>query len=676
MLDAGKQSSAGVSSREGIVLANEPYRRQQDLLADELESVRARLRTAKDHAANASAEWPGVVLEREGEVATRVAASDPQRLPIERLRACFDLSETEMRVLWVLMAHELCPTSRSLIRDLNSEHLADPTTDTLRRAVYGPSLGNLTAWREFGDDGALRRFSLIERTDAANEAPLHRQTWKVSDRVLALAHGELELDSKLARFASIGTVDTPLEMLALPGDAATRVRAAIAIDGFVIVHGRVGSGRRSTVLATLAATGRAALEIDARAFSKECDVMVRELRALVRESRLLVAVPFIRDLDALATTGDAPDRIGLVEAELEGLVVATAGRPLPRRWHRPVVSIELAPINTSQRVVLWERAIPTLSPSEATTLATMYPLAPALIHTAGRLACKHAGDAPVRPEDIATSLRSILDDKLAGLATRVTTRHTWDDVVLPDDQVLAIIELMARIRERSTVYEDWGFADKLGRGLGVSALFSGPPGTGKTMTAGLIAKELGVELYQVDISKIVSKWIGETEKNLAALFDAAEAGHAIILFDEADALFGKRTEVKSSNDRYANQEVNFLLQRLESYSGVVILTTNHETAIDDAFRRRLSLHVQFPLPERDQREKLWHALIPKAAPTSGELRLPKLAEQFEMSGGYIRNAVLRAAFLAAAEHVAITAGHLTKAAHLEYEAMGKITSRT
>jgi hypothetical protein len=347
-----------VSRRVRTVRANEAYQRQQDLLVDELDSVRARLRAAKDQAASGGSEWPSDVLDAEDAISTRVAASDRSRLPIDRLRACFDLTQTELRVLWVLIAHELCAVSRALIRDLNSEHLADPTTDALRRAVYGCTLGNRSAWHEFGEDGSLRRFGLIERTDGGNDAPLHRQTWKASDRVLALAHGEVELDVRLARVASIALVETPLEKLALAGDAPARIRAAVETDGFVIVHGRVGSGRRSSLIATLAEHGKAALEIDARGLSKDRDMFVRELRALARESRLLGAIPFIRDLDGLASNDDVPDRVGLVEAELDGLVVATAGRPIPRRWRRSVVSIELEQISTSQRIVLWQRALP------------------------------------------------------------------------------------------------------------------------------------------------------------------------------------------------------------------------------------------------------------------------------------------------------------------------------
>ena len=215
----------------------------------------------------------------------------------------------------------------------------------------------------------------------------------------------------------------------------------------------------------------------------------------------------------------------------------------------------------------------------------------------------------------------------------------------------------------------------MSKGLGVTALFSGPPGTGKTMCASLIAKDLGTELYQVDLGKIVSKWVGETEKNLAALFDAAEASHAVLLFDEADSLFGKRTAVTSSNDRYANQETNFLLQRIESFAGICILTTNHDPAIDEAFRRRLSVHVRFPMPDEEEREKLWHAMLPASAPVDADLEVSSLAKKFVMTGGNIRNAVLRAAFLAADANEMIGNYHLRQAAQLEYEGMGKLAVR-
>jgi SpoVK/Ycf46/Vps4 family AAA+-type ATPase len=192
------------------------------------------------------------------------------------------------------------------------------------------------------------------------------------------------------------------------------------------------------------------------------------------------------------------------------------------------------------------------------------------------------------------------------------------------------------------------------------------------MVAGLIARELQLDLYQIDASRMVSKWIGETEKNLARLFDAASAGHAVLLFDEADSLFAKRTEVKSSTDRYANLEVNYLLQRMEAFDGITILTTNLETSVDDAFKRRLAFRVAFQLPERDEREQLWRAMLPAEAKVEKNLDFKALADRYEMSGGYIRNAVIRAAYIAASEGKAIGMNHLQRAAVLEYTAMGKV----
>jgi SpoVK/Ycf46/Vps4 family AAA+-type ATPase len=376
-------------------------------------------------------------------------------------------------------------------------------------------------------------------------------------------------------------------------------------------------------------------------------------------------------------TDDKEDRIPMVGSELvaqlDGLVLVTTGvnRP-PIRWDRPVIAIEMEPPTSAQRATLWRASLGTGTEADGNNLANRYPLAPATIVRAAEAAIARAGDKPLQMEHVTAGVRAVLDDKLGQYARRVTVTQRWDDVVLPPDQINAIVELVARIRERRRVYEDWGFGAKVGRGLGVSALLSGPPGTGKTMVAGLIAKELEVELYQVDLSKVVSKWIGETEKNLAALFDAAEAGHAVLLFDEADALFGKRTEVKSSNDRYANLETNYLLQRLETFTGICLLTSNHDSHIDPAFQRRLSLHVRFDLPGVGHRQMLWRAMLPAAAPVERALDVTSLAERFAMPGGYIKNAVLRAAFLAANEQTDITHELLERAARLECEAMGKL----
>jgi SpoVK/Ycf46/Vps4 family AAA+-type ATPase len=245
-------------------------------------------------------------------------------------------------------------------------------------------------------------------------------------------------------------------------------------------------------------------------------------------------------------------------------------------------------------------------------------------------------------------------------------------VILPSDILDSLTELIARIRHRRTVFDAWGFDRVLSSARGVTALFSGGPGTGKTLVASAIANELGMDLYRVDLSRVMSKWIGETEQNLAKLFDAAEDGNAIILFDEADSLFAKRTEVKSSVDRYANLEVNYLLQRFDTFEGIAILTTNFGTSIDSAFKRRLSLRLTFPFPDEDQREKLWRAHMPPEVPTSGDFDLAGIARRYRLSGGYIRNCALRAAFIAAEEGGAMTNDHLERAIKAEFREIGKL----
>jgi len=329
---------------------------------------------------------------------------------------------------------------------------------------------------------------------------------------------------------------------------------------------------------------------------------------------------------------------------------------------------------THQREEIWREVLPDVAAGEIASLYRVGVGAILRCADGAMLRARVRSGKTVTHADVAGAVRAEFETDLGTVATKVDVSQSWEDLVVPDETGRTIAELVDQLRHRSTVLGRWGFQRKLGKGLGVSALFSGPPGTGKTMAAALIARDLGVELYRVDLSKIISKFIGETEKNLASLFDAAEAGCAILLFDEADALFGKRTDVKSSNDRHANAETNYLLQRLESFTGVCLLTTNHESAIDEAFRRRLSVHVRFPVPDADERARLWRALLPPTAPTSPDLSLDRLADTFSMSGGYIRNAVLRAAFLAADEYTPISTSHLQRAARLEYESMGKVVS--
>ncbi len=254
--------------------------------------------------------------------------------------------------------------------------------------------------------------------------------------------------------------------------------------------------------------------------------------------------------------------------------------------------------------------------------------------------------------------------RLEGMAQRIEPVAGWNDLVLPEAQRDVLREVAVQVRRRQVVYEQWGFAGRGARGLGVSALFAGPSGTGKTMAAEVLARELRLDLYRIDLSTVVSKYIGETEKNLRRVFDAADEGGAILLFDEADALFGKRSEVKDSHDRYANIEVSYLLQRMEAYRGLAILTTNLKDSLDSAFLRRLRFVVQFPFPDVEQRAEIWRRVFPLETPTEG-LEAEKLA-RLGVAGGTIRNIALAAAFLAADEGNPVRMAHLLRAARSEY----------
>jgi hypothetical protein len=276
--------------------------------------------------------------------------------------------------------------------------------------------------------------------------------------------------------------------------------------------------------------------------------------------------------------------------------------------------------------------------------------------------------APGSAEPLATVLwdacRAQARSRLEDLAQRIEPTANWDDLVLAEPQRLALHDIAQQVRARATVYERWGFASRSARGLGITALFAGPSGTGKTMAAEVLANDLRLDLYAIDLSSVVSKYIGETEKNLRRVFDAAEEGGAILLFDEADALFGKRTEVKDSHDRYANIEVSYLLQRMEAYRGLAILTTNLKSGLDAAFMRRLRFVVQFAFPDAVQRAQIWSRVFPIETPAVG-LDHAKLA-RLNVAGGNIRTIALNAAFIAAGANQPVGMAHLLRAASAEY----------
>ena len=577
-----------------------------------------------------------------------------------------ELSQTELAVVTTLAAVQYEPEVSRMLGALSPD-----LSNAIRVLVYGASTSRV-AFEELGAAGALRRLGIIEPLQMLEGDRALR--WRLCPRILGLLHGVTSQDRCFRLVCPVDSSNAPVVSAGVSSSAARAIRSSTAL---VVTAGLRGLGRRTTLVAAAQAANLNVLEVHLRHAAVDAGAFQTQLRSIALECALNSAVPLLDDIELLC--GENDQRLALVGSVLvpliHGAILITSGaQPPVLDWGRPLFVIEMGQPTTTQRASLWHASLGEGTPEDAQLLAEQYPLAPALIVRASEAAKARANGRALEPDDIYSGIRSVLDDRLGQFAKRVTVTQTWDDLVLPADQLDTITELMARVRGRSKVYEQWGFAAKVGKGLGVSALFSGPPGTGKTMVAALIARDLGLELYQVDMGKLVSKFIGETEKNLGALFDAAEAGHAILLFDEADSLFGKRTDVKSSNDRYANLETNYLLQRLESFTGICLLTTNHDSHIDPAFQRRLSLHLRFDVPEVEERALLWRATLPVAAPLANNVDFAALARRYAMSGGYIRNAALRAAFLAADEDSEITAAHLERAARVEYEGMGKIAA--
>ena len=292
---------------------------------------------------------------------------------------------------------------------------------------------------------------------------------------------------------------------------------------------------------------------------------------------------------------------------------------------------------------------------------------------ARNIALIQGGDnGQITMDELYQSSRAESNQKLSSMAQKIIPKYSWQDIILPSDKLQQLKEICSCVKYRHIVYDKWGFDRKLSLGKGLNILFAGPSGTGKTMAAEIIAGELNIDLYKIDLSTVVSKYIGETEKNLSRIFEEAETSNAILFFDEADALFGKRSEVHDSHDRYANIEIAYLLQKMEEYNGMTILATNLSKNIDEAFLRRIHFSVELPFPNKEYRRQIWQITFPKETPRSGDIDLEFLAKRFNITGGNIRNIILSGAFLAAEDGQVIKMEHLIRATKREFQKMGKL----
>jgi hypothetical protein len=485
----------------------------------------------------------------------------------------------------------------------------------------------------------------------------------------------------------IGPEADPDVVLPAPARAALDAlvpRLAEARVG-VVIAGPRGSGRRAAAHRLARALGRPLLAIPVPGvLALEQRAKAALLGPALAAARLRDAVPYLADAEALYDDrGNLAAEHADAIAHAPGVVIAgVAGRGGHLELRRPVLAALLPRTELEDRERAWAAglaphgALPGERPGVplAAELAARYVIGPGaiadVVAEAGRYAA--AAGAPVDAAALEAAVGRRLSLRLGTFGTVVHRKARFAEMVLPDDVIDTLRDMIAMVRERAQILERWGYQRHLGISRGVSALFSGEPGTGKTMAASVVASELGLELVRIDLSAVVSKYVGETEKNLGKIFDEAQDAHAMLLFDEADSLFGKRTELKSAQDRFANLEVNYILQRMESFDGVSVLTTNAEAAIDPALQRRLNFRIRFPEPELEERERLWRQLLPPAAGLHEGVDFRALAERFDMTGGYIKNAVVRAAVIAARAGRAMEADDLWAGAHHEYVEMGKV----
>jgi SpoVK/Ycf46/Vps4 family AAA+-type ATPase len=638
------------------------------------------------------------------------AAHIELRLPALARR--FGLSAIEVDTLVCLLAAEYDPVVRTLERALQRE-MGKPWLElgTMAELLGLPADRIPTLSRALLPDAPLRRWALVRTDDPrGTELPAVFTRVKIATRVAQHLVGQDLLPDGLSLCAparellgaSLVSAETRQGLVGRL-QRGRKAREPVVVE----VSGSAGTGRRALVEGLAHVLGAKLVIGDLAADGLDDPSTLDERVAVARreaalQGALLALVgwmPAANDTPAIDDGTRAPTQvehrlpraIERIITELTDVVflIAEEREPLLARIAPTLVHVAVPFPSPGQRAQLLESAVHKLGARltegmDVQLVTRRFALDPERIEIAARGAREHAlerlateGTEPAADATITLSVgdlqeacRHQLRHDLKSLAQRVTNAHKWEDLVIPVDVYHSLREMISYVRHAEHVYDRWGFGARHSLAQGVSALFAGPPGTGKTMCASVMARELDMELFRVDLSRIVSKWIGETEKNLGKVFDEADRSNAIILFDEADALFAKRTEVKSSVDRYANLEINFLLQRMESFGGVTILTTNFEDTIDTAFKRRLTFRMRFEKPDAEARGALWKKIFPKDAQLAGDLDLDQLGAQYELAGGNIRNAAVRAAFLAAAADGPIDMNMCMLAAEREAREMG------
>jgi ATPase family associated with various cellular activities (AAA) len=590
-------------------------------------------------------------------------AAMPVPSALDTLCVTFGLSRFERRILLLCAAVELDG-------QFGSACAAAPGSDGNPWPSFGLALAALpdAHWDALANGAPLRRWRMIE---ICGDGPLAISRLRIDERILFFLTGVQQVDERLVSLVEPvrENGDIPLSQFGTLRQLEAMWRSAFDSKTILPVLQICGSDTSGKRLIAVSLAARLTINLF-RLPAALLPLHPGELETLHRlweREAILQNAALLLDCDRFEHS-DAQRELAIdrwIEVTRTPLLICT--RDPRREIERPMATVEVQKPTSSEQRLLWHKA--TGLNGHLDRLVSQFDFSTSAIRaTATGLLGKES------EANLWEACRLHARPRLEDLAQRIRSTATWTNIVLPGPQ-LRILETIAKhARHRAKVCDTWGFAEQSNRGLGLSALFTGPSGTGKTLAAEILANELELDLFRIDLSAVVSKYIGETEKNLRRVFDAAEEGGAILLFDEADALFGKRSEVKDSHDRYANVEISYLLQRMEAYRGLAILTTNMKEALDPAFLRRLRFVVQFPFPDQVQRAEIWRRIFPPKTPTDS-LKIDRLA-RLSISGGNIRSIALNAAFAAADANEPVRMPHLLRAARLEYEKLEKPLTET
>jgi hypothetical protein len=597
--------------------------------------------------------------------------------PIGALARAFELTTFDCDLLILALAPELDPSIEILYAYALDEVSRKYATAHLALGLFTDGFENrFEAQRRLEDAAPLiyNRLLYVELGPNYGTA-FQARPLKVDDRIREFLLGSDALDHRLLRLSK-SVADTSLPSAQQACVEALRERIACGECDSFNLTGPADCGKLLVAREIYRGAGRRLMQLDPHRLPADAGEREEALRIAAREARLAGLAYFMKAPESDPGEKQSTNRF----LEFVERLQAPVAIDTPERFScdRKLIVAAIARPDRESQVEMWRAALGehgTALNGEIAELVEQFDLGPeGITQAADEVLAQANGAGAIHSSDLWRACREQCAGRMEDFAQKLAPVQTWDDIVLPADTRKQLHEIAAQVSRRAQVYERWGFARRIRRGRGISALFSGASGVGKTMSAEVLANHLNLDLYRIDLAGVVSKYIGETEKNLRRIFDAAEQSGAILFFDEADALFGKRTEVKDSHDRYANIEVNYLLQRMEEYRGLAILATNRKSALDRAFLRRLRFVVDFPFPDATHRRLIWSKSFPKEAPI-GELDFDFLA-RLEITGGNIRNIALNAAFAAAEHGGKIELDNVLHAVRREYSKIDKLVTES